>query len=366
MKKALLVTGIYFPDIGGPATFVPKLAKYLVNNNYDVTTFSLASTHNQVLPQEPWTRVFMDRSTPKIIRIPLTAWKIHKYIESETRIFANGLHEEVSIAALLSGRDAGVAKIVGDPIWERARNQGRTTNDIDVFNASRLKPIYILQRKFLTYCLNRYKVITTPSEHLKKIILSWGVKRPVIVINNGVDLPRKLKLEKTYDLCTVSRLVPWKNLELLLKACRELEISIAIVGSGPEEQNLRKLSKDCVGNIDFLGDLPSEEVLEVISKSRGYCLISSYEGLSFSLLEAMSVGTPVIVSNAEGNISVIESGKNGIVVSDLNEISIRQAVVDLLNDEEKQGLLSENARDTISRNYLLDSKLEDLRKLLES
>ncbi len=363
-KKALLVSGIYFPDIGGPATFIPKLAKFLVARNFDVTVFSLSDEPKRRLPNEPWKREFTSRSLSKIIRIPIVIYRLYKLIDSDTIVFANGLHEEVAIAARLNHRKAGVAKIVGDPIWERAKNRKETDLSIEDFNKSRLSTRQRFERVFLKKCLNQYKVVTTPSQQLSEIVENWGVKSQIKVITNGVELPEKNLSVYEYDICTVSRLVTWKNLDLLIRSCQGLDLKLCIVGSGPEKDLLVNLAKDLKVNVTFKGDLEPNAVSDVLNASRCYCLISNYEGLSFSLLEAMAHGRPVIVSDVRGNISVVETGRNGVVLKHLSLEYLRSALVDLLKNPEKQLKFGAEAEKTIRENYLLENKLLELEEYL--
>jgi glycosyltransferase involved in cell wall biosynthesis len=63
-----------------------------------------------------------------------------------------------------------------------------------------------------------------------------------------------------------------------------------------------------------MGRLTQPEIDELLLRSRIFALISDYEGLSFSLLQAMSFGLPVVVSNTSGNASVISKSNNGKIV----------------------------------------------------
>ena len=121
----VLVSGIYFPDIGGPATYIPRLATQLIQNGHEVCTLSLTDRKREPRPVEIWKRVFIRRNLPKPLRMFLVIRKLVKLSGSSEGMYANGLHEEVGIATLFGSR-ALVAKIVGDPIWERYRNSKLT------------------------------------------------------------------------------------------------------------------------------------------------------------------------------------------------------------------------------------------------
>jgi glycosyltransferase involved in cell wall biosynthesis len=253
-------------------------------------------------------------------------------LRNSEAVFANGLHEETGIALAIN-RKPGLAKIVGDPVWERALNAGRTQLGILEFNRSKLKPMDALQRKLLVWSLNRFTQVTCPSKGLCELVISWGVRTPVKWIANGTEVNDLKNEDKVYDLACISRLVKWKNIDTLIRAIQGTQYSLAIVGNGPEEATLRSLAVPNE-NISFLGYLHSKGVKNVISRSRAFVLISEYEGLSFSLLQAMERSIPVIVSDIQGNTDVVNDGVEGYVVDQNSQNDILNAIERLLRNDE--------------------------------
>ncbi|NDB86523.1 MAG: glycosyltransferase, partial [Alphaproteobacteria bacterium] len=93
-----------------------------------------------------------------------------------------------------------------------------------------------------------------------------------------------------------------------------LNLSLAIIGSGPEENNLKNLSKGSNCKVTFFGELSQPEILALMKKSRVFILLSEYEGLSYSLIEALAAGLPAIVSNINANTQVVRHEIEGVVV----------------------------------------------------
>jgi glycosyltransferase involved in cell wall biosynthesis len=146
-------------------------------------------------------------------------------------------------------------------------------------------------------------------------------KNDAIHIPNGVDIPTELKLDRDVDIICVSRLVKWKNVDLVIRAASKLNLSLVIIGDGPERKKLESLDNKLQAKTDFLGQLPQDKVSAWLERSKYFLLLSDYEGLSFALLEAMARGVVPVVSANEGNLSVIVSEKNGMVSSiNLNKI----------------------------------------------
>ena len=354
--KILLVSGIYPPDVGGPATFVPQLASACIERGYKVKVLTLSDAGFKRKDSTVVELIRLPRNLPLPIRFAVTVAIIGLHSIRGYRIFANGLHEESGIALFLT-KGLGVAKIVGDPVWERAVNSARTNLGILDFNESRLSWINQQQRNLLVYALNKFKSVITPSEELQSLARSWNIKRSVNWVPNGVSIKPHTNIEKSIDVITVSRLVPWKNVDILVRAANDCGFSLCIVGDGPELENLVALS-DGNKNVMLKGRLSQVEVDELLMRSRIFALISDYEGLSFSLLQAMSFGLPVVVSNTSGNASVVSKSSNGITIDPKlnNEVGI--SILKLLRDTEKLKSYSEKSRESSENSYSIEVCLE--------
>lgn len=132
-------------------------------------------------------------------------------------------------------------------------------------------------------------------------------KSKVRVVYNGVkDIKNNyISSKKEFDICSIGRIVENKNQLELLKAIKKLKssgikIKCAIVGTGPEEEILKRYCrKEKIDEqVAFLGF--SENIAEVFSKSRFYIINSKMEGLSISTVEAMSFGIPIIAYRVGG------------------------------------------------------------------
>jgi glycosyltransferase involved in cell wall biosynthesis len=330
--KALLISGIYRPEIGGPATYLPKLANQLLDQGGQAEVITLKDAKADPVI-ESWKVNYIDRNQNILVRIIKTSLLIAKKAKKVDTVFANGLFQETAIG-LLFLKKKSVAKVVGDPVWERARNKGKTNLNIVDFNDSRLSINQRLQRLFIRWSLNRFSVITCPSLELKSIINSWGVNKPIEFIPNGVLNSENEDIDKKYDLVSVSRLVNWKNIDKLIRASAKTKSNLAIVGSGPEEIIFKKLAKELNAPVEFLGQLDEEEVKKILARSKIFALLSDYEGLSFALLQAMARGIPSIVSDVKGNIDVVRNEVEGLVVNIDNQVEIENAIEKLLGSTE--------------------------------
>ena len=225
------------------------------------------------------------------------------------RIFANGLHEECGIALFLTG-GKGVAKIVGDPVWERAVNSTRTNLGILDFNESRLSWKNQIQRSLLKFALNKFSSVITPGEELKSLVKKWDIKPKIIWVPNGVSIKPEMNMVKTIDIITVSRLVPWKNIEVLVSAAKEFGFSLCVVGDGPELENLIALCPNCHARFDQKKEI--DRLAVKMYKHNLSILNNRYGEFERRLFEVLAKsGERVFVLGVAGDLLVANAAKDG-------------------------------------------------------
>jgi glycosyltransferase involved in cell wall biosynthesis len=360
--RYLLISGIYRPEIGGPATYLPTLAKALIDqsNQVEAITLKNSSAPAQI---EDWRVNYITRDQNLLLRFIKTVVLISRKAKSAECIFSNGLIQETGVALLFFKRKS-VAKVVDDPVWSRALRNNESSLSIIEFNNSNLNFKHKLQRIFIRWSLNRFDVITCPSIQLKKIIKNWGVYKPIEFIPNGVLLVNEKSSGSDFDLVTVCRLISTKNIDIIIRASVKTNLSVAIVGSGPEEFKLRELAISLGAKVKFFGQLDKKEVNEILLRSKIYLNLSDHEGLSFSLLEAMSSGLPSIVSNTQGNTDVITDGLDGMVVDVKNENQLINAIKALMDSQSTRLEYGLAAKSKIKSEYLQEIQIGKVINLL--
>ncbi|MFA6180436.1 MAG: hypothetical protein WC696_12560, partial [Candidatus Methylopumilus sp.] len=135
--KLLIVTGIFPPDHGGPASYVPRMASALAGRGHDivaVVTLSDTRQHNDNAFGFRIVRLLRGEFRPfRWVRTVLT---IRKYAAHADAVYLNGLVLEGVVATRLLRRRPTAVKVVGDLIWEKARNANATSLDIDAFQVA--------------------------------------------------------------------------------------------------------------------------------------------------------------------------------------------------------------------------------------
>lgn len=183
----------------------------------------------------------------------------------------------------------------------------------------------------------------------------------IIVVGNGVDenifYPTKQKCEEKYVLYT-GRLSYRKGLfdfiESGLIVCSlHPDVTFKLTGKGPLINKLKKIVNASVykDRFQFLGHVKKDELVKLYQNATVFVLPSHYEGLPTTLLEGMACGLPVIATEISGNIDVIESNVNGILVPIKSPKRIAEEISKLLNDEGVRLRLGISARNTIEDRF---------------
>jgi glycosyltransferase involved in cell wall biosynthesis len=354
-----LVTGIFPPDIGGPAHFIPTLQDFLQKSGARVQVLTLAEKSTPQIQPEFITRIERKGRLTRFIKV---VFKLASKSNGTDVYLASGLYEETALV-LRFMRKPGIARIVGDPIWERHNNSGGTRIGINEFNETKLKPGLAFQRQILRWSLNQFTLIVCPSKQLQQLITGWGVNTEIRVIKNGIPIKKStLILAKNANAICAARLVRWKNLDKVIEICRELELELSILGDGEELPHLRDLSDTIGARVHFKGKQPEIVVQEELALHQYFFMLSDYEGQSFALTKAMAEGLFCIVSDIPGNTEIIKHLENGFVLrlSEFKE-SVSELKNLLLNVSEVEKIRREAIR---SSHESFDEQVQ-LRKLSE-
>lgn len=157
----------------------------------------------------------------------------------------------------------------------------------------------------------------------------------------------------------VGRLHWQKNIFSLIDAIKGLSgVRLHIIGDGPLRKALeKKIQDEEIDNVVLLGAVLHERLVVELNESEIFVLPSLFEGNPRALLEAMACGLPVIGAKVEGITELIDQGATGLLCS-TDSVSIREAVVNLLADNDLRRTLGSNARAFIENNYSVDQILK--------
>ena len=359
--RVLVTVGIFPPDIGGPATFVPKIAKYFQDElNYEIEILTLSDNKNSNI-NDNFSVKRIDRNLPIIYRWLKTIFTIYKLGKNKDLIFVNGLGTEATVANIFLKKKI-IRKIVGDPVWERAYNKAKIPESFDEFQVKNYGFSISLQKKVRSFSIKKSDIVVTPSQHLKNFILNLGFKNKIEIINNGVLIPEENTNIFTNDqinITIVSRLVSHKNIEKIIRAISDLNsplIYLNIIGDGPELNQLQKISLESNNkdNIIFHGKLNRDEINHIFLNSDIYIQASNYEGLPHSLLEAMSYGIPVLCTPVGECKEILGNEDRGYILDlPVSKNNIKSKISEIIGEKNIANKKSEKGKAFVTEKYNL-------------
>jgi len=201
--------------------------------------------------------------------------------------------------------------------------------------AKKAKAIRIINRKQVPEFLRKSGVDKNKLKYIPAFYIDFNIFKP-------------MDLEKKYDLVFSGRLVKNKGIFLLLKAVKKLKIKLAIIGTGPLEDKIKKYIKRDK-NIDFLGWVNgAEDLARIYNQSKALIMCSFNEGGPRVTLEAMACNIPVITSKVGIMLDIIKDQENGLFI-DWNVNDIIKNINLLLSNDSLRKKIAENGFKTVQQ-----------------
>ena len=369
--KILIATGLFPPDIGGPATYSKILADELPEHGIDVSIVTFGKV----------------RRLPRLIRHIVFFFTLLRASAGIHIVYALGPVSTGVPAYLLAKllRKPFVIRITGDYAWEQYVN--RTGNSeyvtsVEEFQQNKYDLRTELRRKVQQYIARSANKVIVPSKYLNKIIVGWGVSQHVVVtIYNGFDGAKDYGKKETLRgllrfegklIISVGRLIPLKCFVELVEAMPEIiqkfsDVKLVIVGDGPAQQRIEETIKklNLEERVVLTGALPRDVMFRYIKAADVFVLNSVHETFSHLLLETMAIGTPIVTTNVGGTPEIIEHNKEGILVTPRVTGELVSAIMLLLEDSTLRSKLVSSAELKIKQfsiEAMIDKILEVLKK----
>ena len=118
--------------------------------------------------------------------------------------------------------------------------------------------------------------------------------------------------------------MPYKNIGLVIEACRQLGEKLIIVGRGPEQKKLKKLAGP---GSEFLPTVSAETLRELYQNARAF-VFAGVEDFGIAFAESQACGTPVIALNRGGARDIVSDGISGILFNESSVIALKKAILD--------------------------------------
>jgi glycosyltransferase involved in cell wall biosynthesis len=210
--------------------------------------------------------------------------------------------------------------------------------------------------KILHTTLNQFSYVTSVSlAGLRRLELLYGYKGPSCVTPSMFNRPSSHFLcrkpaEGIFDIVYFGRMTKGKGIDLLIEAFCHLVTDfpyarLSLIGSGERLPLLRKRVNELhlSDRVQFTDWLQNDALFSRLVASDLFCLPSFSEGLPSSILEAMSIGLPIVATYVGGIPEIIEHNVSGILIPPRDEAALRGALLELANDPLKRVQLREEA-----------------------
>ncbi len=381
-KNFLIVTGIFPPDIGGPASYARILAQRL-SKDYEVKIITYSSVKKYEQDKNyPFKTKRVWKKIPWFLRHALYASKVFCACKNSDIVYSLSSLSGAIPSLIGAGffKKKFYIRIAGDYAWQVAVEKNKTPLLIDDFQKIKKTGWIWFLHKIQTWACKRADEIIVPSKYLASIVHGWGISASKIkVVYNGVefkgaDISReeaKKKIGIYGDIIlSAGRLVPWKGFRMLIKIMPRLsEVSqlfrLVIVGDGPDQKMLESMIKNLglERKVYLVGRKSQEELAIYLAAADMFVLDSGYEGFSHQILEVMTAGVPVITTAVGGNKEVIRQGENGFMIKYQDEFNLVEAIKSLWQNPELQEEFKKEGKKT-AEHFSSEKMIEETVKIL--
>ncbi|MDO8468254.1 MAG: glycosyltransferase family 4 protein [Candidatus Peribacter sp.] len=328
--KIVLATGIYPPDIGGPATYVKALASELsrLGNEVSVVTYGTKDLGQRTKDLgNGWDVFVVSKSGGPFLRWWRYAQALKKVAADADVVEAfSSVSAGVPLLLARPKRPKKVLRLGGDFFWERYTDRGGEKG-LEEWYASRPKSLFIMQK-----ILSSFDHIVFSTE-FQKTLYRAQYRLPLhSVIENALPAgsPVAHAAHTPFRLLFMGRFVAFKNLPALLRALTFLpQVHLTFVGDGPMAGALRSLTQElCLSDrVEFLPSQNASAKARTMADA-DLLILSSITELSPNVaLEARALGLPVLLTRATG---FGETLTRGMVLRDLKTPEqLAQAIADV-------------------------------------
>jgi len=405
MRRILIFSTAYFPFVGGAEVAVKEITDRITDWQFDMITARM----DKKLPK------FGRLGSINVYRVGYGLKTLDKFLlpflgcrkaaelqkKESYAVLWSIMASQASIAAsFFKKRNPGVKLLLTLQEGDEEKHLKRY-----VFGSNLLYKLFI--RPWHSLVFKRADHISAISNYLKGRALARGVKCPIEIVPNGVDLGKFARgvilseaknparmcetesriqggsfglrpqddmrgelgiKENEKVIITVSRLVDKNGVGDLIDGVSKLQTTnykLLILGSGPLEKDLRFKTKNLKleERVIFLGSVPNEKVPEYLAISDVFVRPSLSEGLGNSFLEAMAAGVPVVGTNVGGIPDFLAEGETGLFCEARNPKSIAEKIKTILENNALRDIIVVNAKKLVEEKYdwkIISGKMEQV------
>ncbi|HST14229.1 MAG TPA: glycosyltransferase family 4 protein [Gaiellaceae bacterium] len=360
--KILVVSGIWPPDVGGPATHAPELASWLAARGHHVEALTTALA----TPAGAGYRVhWVSRRLPPGARHAAVAAAVARAARRADVVYATSMVGRTAAGAALARRPF-VAKLTSDPAFERSRRRGLVDGETVAFQGGGGGLGAGVLRAVRDRSVRQARFVICPSAYIAELAARWrGSGDGVVVLPNPAPSPAEAAAvdfpgERPH-IAFVGRLTAAKNLGVAIDAVRGLDAgTLVVVGDGEERS---RLEKDAGERVRFLGARSRADALGFLAAADVAVLPSAWENFPHAAVEALALGTPLVATRVGGVPEIVVDGENGLLVEPNDAAAFAAALERVLGDDALRARLADAAAPSVGR-FAIDTVYGEIERLL--
>ncbi|MEG0577647.1 MAG: glycosyltransferase family 4 protein [Bacilli bacterium] len=377
MNKRIKVMHISEATSGGVWTHLKQLAENLPQSKFE-QKFILSSIKNPKLKEGTEFQNYNFQLVDMVREInPI------KDIISLIKIYKILKKEKPDIVHCHSSKAGVIGRIANTILRNKITLYTPHSYSFNDFNNAFKNYIYITVEKIMGLITTRL-ICVSEGEFTQSIANKIVDKEKLIVVNNGVQISSVTgkNIEKKsvflkqhgykgdeYVIGFVARLAMQKDPNTFIEAClslKEYNIAVIILGDGPLEDTIASKIKnnDAENLFRVLGYV--KNTAYYYENFDLFVSTSLWEGLPYSILEAMNAEVPIIATSIEGVTELIIDSKTGLLVRPKDVKGLSNQIKKLLSDKALNQKLSKNAKNHLITHYSIENMVEILSELYVS
>lgn len=332
MKLAFCTDGIFPHSVGGMQRHSKLLIEALAKFNIEITVFHPHKDEN----------IFSDFKNITEIYIP--------DIDKSKNYLKENYKYSKRIYQYLKDMPEHIVYSQGLSVWHKIKKLSNTVivnpHGLEPYQAlsSKDKLVAVPFKKVFNHIFKKANFVVSLGGSLSSILQRIINKKKIVVLPNGVNLPENFqvqpKAEFPIQLLFVGRFASNKGINLLLEVAEDLnksgyaeKIQYKLAGKGPLWEQLKNNFQ--LPNVEFLGFISDETLLELYANSHIFVLPTLFEGMPTVVNEAMTYSLPIIVSDVGATAEQVDSS-NGYLLPRNNKEALKNAILDFLSKTPEQ------------------------------
>lgn len=365
----LLYFCIQMDQLGGVAKIESEKINWLVEHGYEVTMCDIENW--EIKPAYP-----LDERV-KIVQgnISTTPGGVFTRLKGVAKAFARTreIIKEEKPDVIINAHCPLVTWIIPWVKGQRAKGKGQRAKVMTIAEMHQSRQgLEVFNQKFMSrfgQWLHRWSIRWIYGKYDKFVCLTsedaaaWKLKNAITIPNftsislcdNPSTDSREALTEKTsHQIIMLARLMPQKRIDLMIQTWALLakdfpEWHVKVLGEGMERSSLEKQIEEAGVKDSFLLPGGVKDVKEELSKSDILCLTSEYEGFGIVLIEAMTLGIPVVAMEYVGVHDIIENQKDGMIVPFGDVEGYASCLRKLMTDASLRERLAQNALTSVRK-----------------